>query len=116
MITIRFTQCARDFELDDFSKEMTLWPVIPRVELYKKVLLDHAPLRRDTEFSTLDELFILVAQKLHRDGRIKVKFVSVCGCFPVVFDNEREIALDEEGDMLEDPHHGFFGQRLPLLR
>ena len=111
MITIQFSQCMI-LNCDAASEEAMKWPVIPRLKLYETALTYD-----DETYTTYDELFILLAQKLHREGKIKCKLISVCHCENTQLpDRERIINLDEDGDMLEDPHHGFFPQRLPLLQ
>jgi hypothetical protein len=107
MPTIRFTQCSNDFALDTISEEASRLPVLPRMDYYIQVL------QRFPEFSTIDENMILVAQWMKRQGIIKdLTLISVC-CHA---GEERVIETDADGDMLNDPHHGFFSQRLTYLR
>jgi hypothetical protein len=116
VITITFTQCAEKVTPDPFSAEMMMWAVIPRIRMYEETLLS-VEFEGGGQFTTLDELFLLVAQKLKREGKLKeVRFESLCTC-----KGETEFAffdLDKEGDfpMGEYIHHGFFPQRLSLLR
>lgn len=108
MAKITFTQCARDFDMDIHSHKLYLLPVIDRIREYKLLLVQ----KPEGNFFTIDELFLLVAQQMKRAGVLSVlQFVSICRDSPPIF-----IETDDEGDMLGDPHHGFFTQRLELLR
>ena len=82
-----------------------------RVEWYEKELLNG---ERQIWY-TLDENLILIAQYLKRKGQLKyLSFISSCNCGPRY--EARRISIDDEGDMVDDPHHGFFNQRLRYLR
>jgi hypothetical protein len=109
MITIIFTQCDRDLIPDAFSRFVSSMPIIPRCELYESALIARAP--ENPTFTTHDEHMLLVAQWLHAQGTIQARFVSQCRHSP----KRTAIALDTDGSMLADPHHGFYGQRLKYL-
>jgi hypothetical protein len=112
MAIIRFTQCNFNFVQDMHSKIATEMPILPRMKYYRQ-LLSTTP---DNTFSTLDENFLLVAQWMKRKKLLlNLTFYSVCSCRQ--FSNgEWSIETDDDGDMLGDPHHGFFRQRLDYLR
>jgi len=122
MITISFTQCCLDFKQDDRSILAAGMPIIKRVRLYEE-MLQAAP---TATFSTLDEHMLLVAQWLRRQGKIKnLQFVSVCDCprvqkrtgkLPEPRRRGIVIQTDASGDMLSEPQHGYFQQRLYYLR
>lgn len=117
MITIHFTQCDSRLPMDEFHRRAMTLPVIPRIEYYFKLLrvaaYDH---EEESNFSTTDELLLLVAQKLVRDDELDIQFKSYCGCPNSHHFSTTTIKLSNDGDMIQDPHHGFFPQRLPLLR
>lgn len=114
MATIRFSQCHEGFSQDEQSRKAAELPMIPRMKRYEELLNTYP----DGTFSTMDENFLLVAQWMKRSGRLKtLTFVSVCHCRRFVSEfAEHKIETDESGDMLDDPHHGFFPQRLDYLR
>lgn len=106
--TIQFTQCDVNFEQDDVSVRAAKMPVYQRIQFYTATLLQ-CP---DDTFATFDENFILLAQFLKRKGFLReLTLVSVCNEHA-----ERIIETDADGDMLGEPHHGFFTQRLEWLR
>jgi hypothetical protein len=112
MLTITFSQCTK-LELDEQSKQALLMPIIPRLRFYEGILLTY----KNGEFTTLDEHFLLVAQSLRRRGALnELRFVSVCNCNDYTKQKKLYITVDQEGDMIDDCHHGFFSQRLKLLR
>ena len=113
-VTIRFTQCDSTFKQDEYNVRACTIPFIHRITSHKFTLRykSHPGFAERKVYSTLDEHFVLTAQMMHRRQLLDVELISVCNC-----DGHKEtlITLDSAGDMLEDPHHGFFGQRLPLL-
>lgn len=110
-LTIHFSQCGlphRFFHEHKYvSKDL---PVEFLCRNYEACLLDGT---FKDEIATYDEHLLLIAQYLKRRGKLDVKFVSHCNCGGKT--DERVIELDEQGDFTDDPHHGFFGQRLKYL-
>lgn len=112
MIKIRFSQCGF-LKQDAFSQDCSQMPVYVRSTEYACHLLEVS----DQELTTYDELLILIAQYLVRKKVLKkedITLVSICHCSGEK--KELTINLDDEGDMLGDPHHGFFTYRLQYLR
>jgi hypothetical protein len=108
-VIIRFTQCCNDFRQDNISEQAIRLPILPRMDFYRQMLARFP----HNDFATMDENMILVAQWMKRQGILKeLTLISVC-CDEGA---ERVIETDAEGDMLNDPHHGFFTQRLEYLR
>lgn len=69
------------------------------------------------EMYTYDELCVLVAQYLKRTKGIDIQLVSWCQCWePDEPPASISITLDADGSMNDDPHHGFFRQRMKYLR
>lgn len=118
MITVYFTQCDPLFRADAYYHRNIVQPINERLKEYERFFnycTDSFGLK-EINFATytLDELFLLIAQSYKRKGIIKnIEFVSCCRCN--VYE-EKVIPLDDQGDMLVDPHHGFFSQRLKYLR
>lgn len=113
-IRINYTECWKGFVEDHFCREAMLLPVIPRIEVYKKRLQSTTgDFEGLAEFFTIDEIFLLVAQKFCREKLYDLDLMSICDCKGL---GQRLIRVDDEGDMIDDPHHGFFSQRLDLLR
>lgn len=113
MIIISFTQCDVRFSQDAFCESMSCLAIEPRLKCYENVLVK--PDEITYSWHTLDEHFLLVAQWMKRRGIIKaLTFVSHCHC-----DGRHDIRViptDEQGDMVGEPHHGFFAHRLKYLR
>ena len=139
MLTINFSQCSRIGFLDvqhwqETPLPQTIYSIVPRdrigtmpikdvLNTYRRWFNAYAAVFRDLNrchyenIYTYDEHLILMAQKYVRDHLIDCKdieLVSWCAC-----DGKYKslvIKLDEEGDLLDDMHHGFFSQRLEFLR
>jgi len=88
--------------MDEFHRQAMTLPVIPRIEFYFKSLRDAAcgP-EEEPNLSTTDELLLLVAQKLVRDGEFEVQFKSHCNCYGRR-SSVLKIELDDDGDMIQD--------------
>lgn len=108
---IYFTQCDPHFEICERTRIAMTKPVNVRLEYYQNQILFG---NGDQVWFTVDELLILCVQYWVRNKILKevVKFHSVC-----MHDHRTiTLTLDEQGDFTEEMHHGFFSQRLELLR
>lgn len=116
MITLHFSECCKVPNLPEMPEKIEICQprdAHQRGDYYERMLTRAAG--SEMEFVTYDELCVLVAQHLHRKGIINIQLCSWCACIaePGV---PRIITLDTWGDMNEDPHHGFFNQRMKYLR
>lgn len=114
---IYFSECVDVSQVKVLLPEMHIvpcsMPIIPRIEYYKSVLCDSNS--NNKALFTVDEHLLLIAGWMKRNKKIvKLKFNSLCMCEGHL--KERVIDVDEDGDLTDNPHHGFFNQRLDFLR
>lgn len=110
MLTLHYSECC--LIGDDILEIIPPVLAMQRGPHYEQVLRSASP---QAVYKTYDELCLLVAQYLRRKEKLPVQLVAWCNCRGQQL-RQRAIPLDDDGDMVENPFHGFFSQRLPYLR
>jgi len=119
VITIHFCQCGLIPSDMLTGEEYHIASIVvpnARGPGYEERLLAFHKGGTDVDLVTSDELLLLVAQWLHKQGRIQARFVSWCVCKAPGPIHGVLISLDADGSCMEDIPHGFFAQRMKYLR
>ncbi len=116
MITLHFSECC---EIPAFPIKIEIAQqrfARQRGDYYEKILV--LANGSSMDFVTYDELCVIVAQFLKRTQGVDIGLVSWCACRAAhnFGPDPRVIRLDEGGDMVDDPHHNYFNQRMKYLR
>ena len=112
MLVCYFSECSKLH--DQYLSALTYLPVIPRLKFYREFF--RAGSLEKSVIHTNDELLVLMCQWARRTKLVKeLELISVCEC-RTGNPEYRIIQIDADGDMVDNPHHSFFNQRLEFLR